>query len=47
VKRRLADAPAYADVKTRDGAHMRELADYFWRASARIVELRRAPLRSR
>ena len=47
VKQRLSDTPAYTDVKTRDGAHVRELAEYFWRASARIVELRRAPLRSR
>jgi hypothetical protein len=41
VKRRLADAPQpFSDSKTREGSHVRELADYFWRASARIGELR-------
>ena len=47
VKRRLTDAPAFVDAKTREGAHVRELADYFWRASARIGELRRAGARVR
>ena len=41
VKRRLSDSPVYTEAKTRDGAHMRELTAYFWRASARIGELRR------
>ena len=40
VKRRLSDVPGYSDAKTREGAHMRELTEYFWRASARIGELR-------
>jgi hypothetical protein len=40
VKRRLSDAPPFSDAGTREGAHVRELADYFWRAAARIGELR-------
>jgi hypothetical protein len=47
VKRRLTDAPAFVDAKTRAGAQVRELADYFWRAAARIGELRRAHARAR
>ena len=47
VKRSLSDNPSYVDAKTRDGAHVRELAEYFWRASARIGELRRSHARTR
>jgi len=47
VKRKLADTPAYIEAGSRDGAHMRELTEYFWRASARIGELRSARARGR
>lgn len=46
VKQRLSDNPSYVDANTREGAHVRELADYFGRASARIGELRRSRARA-
>lgn len=41
VKRRLSDSPDFCKTKAREGAHVRELTEYFWRAAARIDELRR------
>ena len=47
VKRRLSDSPGFSDAKTREGSHVRELTAYFWRASARIGELRIGKIRAR
>ena len=40
VKRSLTSPFASLQCSPRQGAHLRELATYFWRASTRIQELR-------
>ena len=40
VKRSLLTPFASIQADSRQGAHLRELADYFWRASTRLQELR-------
>jgi hypothetical protein len=40
VKRSLMTPRATVQGSSRSGAHLRELATYFWRASTRIQELR-------
>ena len=40
VKRSLLTPFAAVQADTRQGAHLRELASYFWRASSRLQELR-------
>jgi hypothetical protein len=40
VKRSLLTPLAAVQADTRQGAHLRELASYFWRASSRLQELR-------
>ena len=40
VKRSLMTPLASVQSCSREGAHLRELATYFWRASTRIQELR-------
>lgn len=40
VKRSLMTPFANIQADSRQGAHLRDLADYFWRASTRLQELR-------
>ena len=40
VKRSLMTPLAHVQADSRQGAHLRELATYFWRASTRLQELR-------
>lgn len=40
VKRSLMSPLASVQASSRQGAHLRELANYFWHASSRLQELR-------